>query len=165
MAINLEGIDQWEKWYPVSYGQRELAKTDREGAASVEIKFLSRKERKQLNRLTILASLDRVDHEESDKVLRGFFETHVRNVRNMTSGNKPITTGEQLLDLEDDNLAAEITSALTDRSTLEAGLAKKLLSPSDSKSLGPKPSAGGDAPVVIPASPEAIPVEPEKTEI
>lgn len=165
MAIDYGRFDQWERWIPSIQGQRDLAKTDPDKVASMELRFMTRAERKRLMRLSVSAAMERVSDEEHDKALREIFDDHIRGIRNLTSGGRPITKGGDLLDVDDDNFVFEITEALKTRSALEEGLAKNLCSPSDSKSSGQNSSTDGGAQAAIQQSPEGTPAEQTSKEI
>jgi len=159
MAINFDRFDEWERWIPSLSGERRKPDAD---VASMEIRFMTRAERKRFQRLSVSAAMETMSEAEHDKALRGILDSHIRNIENLTSNGTPITEGSVLLDVDDDTFVDEVVNAMVSRSTLEAGLAKKLLSPSGSKSLAPNHSTDGDVPAVTPLSPEATPAEATK---
>jgi len=132
MGLEFDKFDEWERWVPSIQGQREEAKTSPDTAASMELRYMTRVERKRFLRLAAKVSAGVMDDADHDKALRDILNSHVRNVRNINAAGSPVTEGGQLLNTDDDSLIYEVTQALRERSTLEAGLAKKLYPPSDS---------------------------------
>lgn len=93
-------------------------------------------------------------------IQRETFCAHVRNIRNLRSGGRPVTTPEELLDTQLHGLVNEIQQAYTDASTLSEGDIKnfKSRSASGSRTDGTAGSAtsGNSAPGTAEANTDPI---------
>jgi hypothetical protein len=161
MAVRFTTIDQsmWERWVPDYRGERELFKARPDEAMSMEVRFMTLAERKRHERVAAQMFRGAISDDRGDEYMAELFGSHVRDVRNLIVGDTPITTGDELLAFlvanGESDLAYAITEALAKRSSLEAGLAKKLRCGSDSGSSVRSRSANGGARDATQVSPSA----------
>lgn len=151
MAREYLRIDEWERWIPDLDNERKLHP---DKALSMELRFMTREERKRWQRMCRQTITGSISDEENDKAMRALFRSHVRAVRGYVYDGDEVTTGEELFEAAEDDLCVAVVDALMCRSSLEAGLAKKLSPPSDSSCSELNPSEGGGAADVTQASPE-----------
>lgn len=136
MARRYEGRpEDWTTYVPNVGSERELYSEDetRDQAITCEIHFLTESELKRFRRAERLAD-GNIGAMRAVKAVTQLFAKNVKNVTNMDSPEtgEPITTGEDLFRYGDNDIVVDIAKAITERSVLEAGAAKKLRSPSDS---------------------------------
>lgn len=125
-------IDEWERWVPDLDDERKIAKDDPDKALSMELRFLTREERKRWQRMSRKALTGDISDDEADKSMRELFGTHVRAVQGYVYDGVPVTDGAELFDAAEEDLCQSVMVALMRRSSLEEGLAKKLSPLSDS---------------------------------
>jgi hypothetical protein len=155
MAREFSKLDEWSEWVPAE--ERDEFESGDGTAMTMELRFLTKEQRDAYSRETErLTKRLGSNNKAVERTARKFLSDNVRNIKNFTDAGAPITDGAQLLDVEgDDKLVAEITQALFDRSSLEAGLAKKLRSPSDSSRMPATSKEDGAAADATQVSPEA----------
>lgn len=161
MARNFVKIDEWEIWipdivlneqnekYPTAVTERDLYRLDPNEALSMEIRHLSKAEVRALQDTANAFMLRGKMEKEDEKHARSLLADNVRNIKNYTIGEIRITDGTGLYDHGEGVLCNEASRALVSRSSLDAGLAKKLKSPSACK-CSEDQSADGDVRVVTP---------------
>jgi hypothetical protein len=157
MARIFESIEEWEVYVPGIDGgrERELLADDPDNALSMEIRFLSKSEKDAYARMARRVEKAKIPGRSEEEHIRRLFLEHVRNVRNYTFNGVPVLDGEAIWNASDSDLCADVVMALMDRSSLDKGLRKKLLSPSATSTSRQRTNADGGAPGVTGASVEA----------
>lgn len=155
MARIFESIDEWEVYVPGIDGgrERELLADDPEHVLTMEIRFLSKAEKDAYARMARRIEKSKIPGRSEEEHIKRLFTEHVRNVKNYTFNGVPVTDGAELWEAGDSDIAADVVMALMDRSSLDKGLRKKLLSPSATSTLRQRTNAAGGAPGVTGASP------------
>ena len=151
MARVFDPIDEWELYVPDVGDERKIYKDDPDDALTCEVRFLSKHELDRYNRIAERAKRSGPTKADTDHV-KALLSDNVRNVRNYSINGTPITDGSGIYEaslLGDGDILLDVVSALVKRSSLEAGLAKKLRSPSGSPSSQAQRSDDGDAADVI----------------
>ena len=159
MAREYLKIDEWEKWTPDVDNERELLKSNPDKALSMELRFMTLQERKDVQRYGASALRGLLDDDDYNKQMLSIFKRHVRNVKNYTYNGKPVTTGEELFQAAEEDLVSSVVRALITRSELEAGLVKKYTTRSAILDLLPMNSGVGGVPSAIPQSRVITPEE------
>lgn len=146
MGLNLTKLDEWSLWVPdIDDARRAYADGD-DSVVMMELRFLTKAQRDQCQRMLSRMGKNGASSSADESSLRRIFEDNVRNVRNVHEGDRAITTGGDLYDLDGmDAFLAMVFEALFHRASLEEGLAKKLRSPSASSLPVAKSSASGGA--------------------
>lgn len=148
MARNRTAIDEWELYVPgVDEGaERELYQERPNEAVTMELKFLTTRERNHFARVAARAEKGLKQRNRYERELKRLLVEHVRNIRNVTVDDvDPVTTGTDLWDSNEDDIKTDVAHALMDIGHLDAGLGKKLSSPSASLSSRQTGNAGGVA--------------------
>lgn len=132
MARKFDAIEEWETYVPLCERQC-FAKTPNE-AFTVEVRYLSARERRQLDtKIMVAAASDASDaHAVAERAAKGIFCSNVRNVRNYAPNGTPIETAEAFFDQGEADMVNEVEAAMRNRQVLDGGLAKKLRPPSAS---------------------------------
>lgn len=133
MARKYEGVlDEWVEYIPDVWGERALAETRPGECIRMQIKYMTRKLRKKHEMLfrKAMRSGGVLDDADAESV-KLIFAEHVKDIVNVDdpdTGN-PIVTGEDLAECGETPLTIDVLLAIVNRSALEAGLAKKFVSP------------------------------------
>lgn len=151
MGRKFSSIDEWETYVPNVDGEQALYADDPDAAFTVELRFLTARELKEYEKILRVQHASQIDAAAREYAKKLFCD-NVRNVRNYAPRGEDLTTGEQLWEHGEPQVINDISKAMQDRSRLEAGLAKKLSSPSVSSSSPAPTSDGGNAHGVTVAS-------------
>lgn len=158
MAVNHSKLDDWELFVPKWEGQRDAYAAGDDDAVTMEVRLITKEQRDSYQRNH--AKMERMGaaNAADRKIARDTVADNVRNIKNYTAEGVAVTEGGQLYDLPGmDALLLEAVEAITERSSLEAGLGKRLRLLSDSTQEGQTSKSSGDAADAIPASPQTTP--------
>jgi len=164
MAREFIKIDEWEDWVPDLDDERDLYRSDPDDALVMELRFMTKEQREHYQRTAEKFKRMGASVSGSDKrAMRQMIDENVRNVRNYVIAGEPVTTGGGLFDVNGDVLLiVAVTEALTLRSSLDRGLAKKLRSGSGITSSPRTPTRSDGAPDATPPSPPITPAAQAK---
>lgn len=148
MARHRMKIDEWELYVPnVDEGaERHLFQEKPDQAITMELRFLSKRERDYFQRIAQRAEKGPEERKKLFNEFRRMLDENVRNIKNLTvEGGIPVTTGVDLFESDEEDIKSDVAEALMSIGSLEAGLVKKLSSPSASSFSRQTSNAGGDA--------------------
>lgn len=158
MAREFVKVDEWEDWVPPMEGERELYLKDPEDALVMELRFLTKEQRDHYERLANKHRKAGAMSSADVAAMRQMFSDNVRNIRNYIVDGAPVTTGDELFEVNGDTaMIMAVTQALMERSALDKGLAKKLRSGSASTRSRQPTREPGAAPGATPRSTPTIP--------
>jgi len=127
MARKFSKIDEWELWVPPLDDEREIYKEDPTQAVTMELRFLTKEQRDYYQRIAERTRRSGAVKSADVQAIRQMFADNVRNVTNYEPAGEPVTDGADVFDADGDQpMINAVTEALLLRSSLEAGLAKKL---------------------------------------
>lgn len=146
MALNRTTIDEWEVYVPDIGDERQLFVVDPDQAVTMELRFMTKREREHFQRVAERAEKGPVERKRAEGELKKMLSEHVRNITNVTvNDGHPVVSGADLWECDEERLKADVARALMEIGFLEEGLAKKLSTPSASSFLRQTINAGGDA--------------------
>jgi hypothetical protein len=153
MARHRTTIEEWELYVPDVDEERQLFVEHPEQAITLEIKFLTKREREYFQRVAQRAAKGPEQRKRAEGELKRMLEDHVRDIKNVTiDDGAPVATGADLWESQEEDLKKDVAEALMSIGHLEAGLAKKLSTPSASLFSRQTKSAGGVAHAATPVS-------------
>jgi hypothetical protein len=131
MARHRGKIEEWELYIPNVDDERYLFVENPDEAITMELKLMSKRERERFGMLAMKADKGPIERAKMSREFKKVFDEHVRNIKNLTiNDGDPVTTGADLYESDEEDLKTDVTRALMQIGHLEAGLAKKLSSPS-----------------------------------
>jgi hypothetical protein len=152
VARKFSAIDDWETFVPDIDDERELYEENPEEAFTCEVRYLTAREVKEYDRVFRKARHESQIANLAEQYAKKIFCENIRNVRNYAPEGVELKTSEEVYDHGEPHVINKISEAIKDRSRLEAGLAKKLSSGSDSSYSHPRSKGAGVAQDVTPQS-------------
>jgi len=146
MARHRTTIEEWELYVPDVGDERNIFLEHPEQAITMELKFLSKREREYFGRIAQKAEKGPEERRRAATELRRMLDEHARNITNVTiDDGTPVVTGGELYDSDEEDLKQDVANALMSVGHLEEGLVKKLSTPSATSFSRQTRNAGGAA--------------------
>lgn len=146
MARHRTKIDEWEIYVPDVDDERHIYQEDPDQAITMEIRFLGKREIEYYQRIAEKAGKGPEQREKAKRAFKKMLDENVRNIKNLTiNGGQPVSTGADLYESDEEDIKKSVAQALMDIGHLEAGLAKKLGTPSATSFSRQTSNADGDA--------------------